>query len=53
MMGVHTFKAGDALPSTTNNIAITWHDDIWDARSKRNPLTVCPADGEMFARFVE
>ena len=53
IFGVANFKAGDILPSSVNDMPITWHAEFWDAKYNRDPVTECPADGELMARFVE
>ena len=53
MFGVSNFNAGDSLPSTVDGLAITWHNNIWDAMYALNPFTQCPADGEMYAVFTK
>ncbi|MBQ7880219.1 MAG: leucine-rich repeat domain-containing protein [Clostridia bacterium] len=54
MYGYGEFSTGQALPSADDDglYTITWHSTLEDAQNVANAITVCPADGKLFAVFT-
>jgi len=52
ILGFGTFAEGETLPSTLSDMAVTWHTSIDDAISGSNPVTISPAEVELYAKFT-